>query len=259
MDLGLKGLLAKTEATMAEKEGGSSVAAISLQPDTSADQLNVAETTTRTTTTLPAIPSPEQKREKNMNPQDIPETGHDISGSLADWNFQNDSQHSSRPQTTQSRGQSRSDSHERSSSDSNNHHRHHDGRHDDGRHDATGGIRTSKSTGEFTMTKQFDATTIDHRPSTVSELTQPRMSLGNNSLKMSPFGVRSKSFISEAERLCSEDTLLSPWLMKGGVQRAVAELGMDLRELHTRSLKDFSREPGRPMRVSFHIQELRYV
>jgi hypothetical protein len=51
---------------MAEKEGGSSVAAISLQPDTSADQLNVAETTTRTTTTLPAIPSPEQKREKNM-------------------------------------------------------------------------------------------------------------------------------------------------------------------------------------------------
>ena len=276
MDLGLKGLLAKTEANINDSSNFTSTP----QPNhtTSADTLNSQETSKKSSsdaTSFPHVPSASPSPEKrslrntqnNNNPQDTPEDASNISGSLADWNFKGDgseNDNTSRPRTTQSRGGSGSGSGSGTRNNNNNNGNNYEQKNNSHQNNNNnsghirGGLRGSKSTGGngFNMNQQFHANS-NHRPNTVSELTQPRDTLGNSSLKMSPFGVRSQSQISEAERLCSDDNVLSSWLMKGGVQRAVSELGMSITELKTRNIKSFSREPGRPMIVPFHIQELR--
>mgnify|MGYP000931692544 FL=1 len=96
------------------------------------------------------------------------------------------------------------------------------------------------------------------RPSTVNELLKPQHGLGSIKLSMSPFGIRAKSHIPEAERLAGDGEAFDMWIRKSGVQRAAGRLGMGIEDLFPRSRASFAREPGRPHRVSYQVQELRF-
>jgi hypothetical protein len=276
IDLGLNSLLAKTEATMAREKGTKHLDSSSMVAATtdSADMLNNDDSNITFPAVASASASPDRK-EKNKNgiggKRDDDESSMNVSGSLADWNFRGDGSNSkqqhrgespgdARPQTTStpSREARRSGTNDTSLN----------GRGGDGHGGAKAGgdqqMRTSQSaesSAALCAPRTFSPLPLrssQNRPSTVSALTQPLKSLGNNSLKMSPFGLRSKDYVSEAERIVSNPNELQQWMVKGGVQRAAAELGMDMREIQTRSIKDFAREPGRPNLVSRHIRELRF-
>lgn len=280
MDLGLNNLIARTDASITQKERQTSIAAAALAPENSssatltesADALiNENTTSTNATTTINAIIQSSDTPTKTTLPQVASATpspsrspqDHDvnnISGSLADWNFDGtSSNNSSRPRTKQSRGESRGGNNINNNVSSN--------KRISGSKSAAANIgRTNNNMIPSTETanRYFDthsrlSQSIDtKRPSTVSELTQPRKSLSNKSLKLSPFGVRAKNFIGESEKLCSNENDLNSWLIKGGVKRAIKELGMNSSELRTRTLKSFQKEPGRAQLVAYHIQELRY-
>jgi len=270
MDLGLNGLLAQTEANLTNDTASEmTIAASSLASPPmrknlveSADALVYNESKTSSSTpTLPhvasASPSPVQQRPQTTTSSnnDNEDNGSPVSGSLADWKFDGTSStDSSRPRTKQSRGDGQQGMRGSQSAATTL------GRHEPSSPSSsmsasrTFDTHSSLSPGAFSLR----GATNMHRPSTVSELTQPRQSLNNKSLKMSPFGVRSQRFITDAENIASDAMKLSSWLMKGGVQRATAELGMKMTELRTRTMKSFRREPGRPQQVAPHIQELRY-
>ena len=80
----------------------------------------------------------------------------------------------------------------------------------------------------------------------------------SSSLLLLPPSLLPHRYIAEAERIVSDVNEQRQWMMKGGVKRAAAELGMKMNEIQTKSLKHFAREPGRPNLVARHIKELRY-
>ena len=199
IDLGLNSLLAKTEAKIAREEGLK-------QAESSADALNNNDSTIKFPAVASAVPSPERVKIKNNKTDEHEESMSGVSGSLADWSFQGDAS-STNDADTQQRGES-PDARPQTTSTSSR-----DGKKGRGLHSSGGGgsgsgsggggggqkMRVSQSAATLSAAPRTYAPLSSrpslHRPSTVSALTQPLKSLGDKSLKMSPFGMRSKEYV----------------------------------------------------------------
>jgi len=136
-----------------------------------------------------------------------------VSGSLADWSFQGDAS-SANDADIQQRGESPDARPQTTSTPSR------DGKKGRGLHSSGGGgggggggsggggqkMRVSQSAATLSAAPRTYAPLSSrpslHRPSTVSALTQPLKSLGDKSLKMSPFGMRSKEYVLFSVCVC---------------------------------------------------------
>ncbi len=247
MDLGLNSIIAKTSAQLAKGDGvagnASAAAAAATSPTTSATTLAPDGAALLTEAATVAV-SPSQKQQRRSPAEKVDEAA--VEGSLADWKFsgnQNDdaSPSPARPQTHQKKSRSTPNL----------------------RRGGKSKLKSPSSSGKKLNKVRLPShrssqTKRGTRPSTVNELLKPQHGLGNVKLSMSPFGIRAKSQIPEAERLAGDGEAFDTWIRKSGVQRATTRLGLELEDLFPRSRASFAREPGRPHSVSYQVQELRY-
>lgn len=197
IDLGLNSLLAKTEAKLAREKGLT-------QAESSADALNNNNSTITFPAVASAVPSPERVKIKNNKTDEHEESMSGVSGSLADWSFQGDAS-STTDADIQQRGES-PDARPQTTSTSSRDGKKGRGLHSSGDGSSGGGgrgggqkMRVSQSAAALSAAPRtytpLSSRPSLHRPSTVSALTQPLKSLGDKSLKMSPFGMRSKEYV----------------------------------------------------------------